>query len=470
MQDFVDLWQKCVERLSVAGDKNISTPFIFQDSTLSLIEDKLVVVKVSSNYKKEIVDQYEEYKTSILKFIRENTDYRPVDIVVYSNEPAEESAPPAKSDSGASSAQSASEEPDREPDFFSTAQSGQLISSNRISQYNMQLTFENFIVGSTNKFAYAACSVVANEPASKYNPLFIYGASGLGKTHLLYAITHRIAMVQANYNILYVKGEEFTNLLITALAEKRAASFRERFRSADIFLVDDVQFIAGKDAIQEEFFNTFNELYENGKQIILTSDRPPKDISTLENRLRTRFESGLICDIQPPDIDLRMAILKRKASDMGIDVPNDVLEFLAQNIMSNIRQLEGAMKKLNAYSFINGSKITLDLAKKSFNDIIEGTEPVDVTIEKILDKVSKKFGVTIEEIKGKKRTKEISRARHVTFYLIRSITDQSFPAIGRLFNKDHTTVLSAINTIESEMKINRSFESQINELMKNVKG
>jgi len=336
--------------------------------------------------------------------------------------------------------------------------------------YNDEYTFDNFIVGNTNKYAHAACLAVTNNPSKLYNPLFIYGESGLGKTHLLYAITNQILKTKKAKNVLYVRGEDFTNQMITSLMQKKPMLyFREKYRKVDVLLVDDIQFIAGKEAIQEEFFHTFNALYDEKKQIILTSDRPPKDIQTLEDRLKSRFEWGLIVDIQPPDLELRIAILKRKSDSMGINVPDDVIIYLAEQIKSNIRQLEGAIKKLSAYSVLNNTPIDIRFAKECIKDIVKGTEPISVTVDKVFLTVSKHYGVPVEEIKSKKRNKEISQARHAAVYLLRKTTDLSLNDIGKLFDQHHTTILSAITNMEEEMRAAPSTEHEITELMKEIK-
>ena len=348
--------------------------------------------------------------------------------------------------------------------------------SRSFGHYTLDYTFDNFVVGSSNRLAYKACTVVAQYPAEKYNPFFIYGPSGLGKTHLLYAIANEYVRQFGNAQVLYTTGEEFTNSLINSLSEKERHQkqqylqyFREKYRSCDMLLIDDIQFIEGKESTQDEFFHTFNALYASGKQVIMTSDRPPRNIQTLSDRLTSRFESGLIADIQPPDIELRIAILKRKSEDMGIKVPNDVLFYLAENISSNIRQLEGAVKKLNAYSYVNNTGITLELAKDYLADILSGTEPINVTVEKVLSLISQTFSVPQDELKGRKRTKEIAFARNVAIYIIRKITDLSQPKIGKIFGRDHATIHSAINSIGEEAKINAHLSGQIEEISKQAK-
>ena len=335
---------------------------------------------------------------------------------------------------------------------------------------NFEYTFDNFIVGSSNKFAHAACIAVADRPAQDYNPLFIYGPSGLGKTHLMSAIVNEIKKKQPNIRVLYIKGDDFTNQMIESLAKKEMHKFHERYRNCDILLLDDIQFIAGKTATQEEFFHTFNTLYEERKQIILTSDRPPKDIPTLEERLKTRFEWGLLADIQPPDLELRIAIIKKKAEQVSIDIPDEVLTFLAENLRSNIRQIEGAIKKLSALSFLSGQKISMDLAKSCLSELLGGAEPVNVTIEKIFGAVQEKFNVTKIELIGKKRTKEIASARHVAVFLIREITDMSFPSIAKIFDRDYATIHASFEQIDRRYSSDSMFKIEIDELMKDITG
>lgn len=333
---------------------------------------------------------------------------------------------------------------------------------------NFEYTFDNFIIGSSNKFAHAACIAVADKPAQDYNPLFIYGPSGLGKTHLLYAVTNEIKKKNPNASIIYIKGEDFTNQMIDSLAKKSMSQFRNKYRSCDVLLIDDIQFIAGKNSTQEEFFHTFNALYEEGKQIILTSDRPPKDIKTLEERLLTRFEWGLIADIQPPDLELRIAIFKNKIEQAGIKVSDEVITYLAENLRSHIRQIEGAVKKLVAVKFLSGNEITMEVAKKCMNELLGGAEPVSVTVDKIFAAVEKKYNVTKADLESKSRVKEVAQARHIAIYLIRSITEMSLPHIGKMFNRDHSTVISSIEAIDKKRAMFPSFDAEVSELKKEI--
>lgn len=343
-------------------------------------------------------------------------------------------------------------------------------SHENIPTYSFEYTFDNFIIGDSNKLAHAACVAVADRPAANYNPLFIYGQSGLGKTHLMNAIINELRRKNPDTRIIYIKGDDFTNELIDSLKRNAPQEFRDKYRKCDVLLIDDIQFIAGKEATQDEFFHTFNSLYEDHKQIILTSDRPPRDIKTLEDRLRTRFEWGLIADIQPPDLELRIAIIKKKAEQVNIDLPDDVLSFLAENLRTNIRQIEGAIKKLAALSFLSGKELNIELASSCISELLGGAEPVNVTVDRIFGAVSKKYGVSKEDILSTRRTKEIAWSRHISIYLIRSVTEMSFPNIGKIFNRDHSTIMSSIETIDKKIKTDNLFALEISELKKEITG
>ncbi len=336
--------------------------------------------------------------------------------------------------------------------------------------YNFEYTFENFIIGSTNKFAQAACVAVANHPATNYNPLFIYGNSGLGKTHLLYATINQLKKNNPNIKIIYTKGEDFTNQMIACLANKTMEDFRNKYRTCDVLLIDDIQFIAGKVSTQEEFFHTFNALFEDKKQIILTSDRPPRDIKTLEDRLKSRFEWGLIADIEPPDLELRIAIIKKKAEQVDVHIPDDVLTFLGENLRSNIRQIEGAIKKLGALSFLSGKDINMNLAHECIAELLGGAEPVNITVDKIFTAVFRKYAISKEDLISPKRNKEIASARHVAIFLIREMTEMSFPNISKVFNRDHATIMSSYNKALSMFQLDPMFTLEINDMKKEITG
>ena len=336
--------------------------------------------------------------------------------------------------------------------------------------YNFEYTFENFIVGNTNKFAHAACVAVANNPATNYNPLFIYGNSGLGKTHLMCAIINQMKTNNPDVKIIYTKGEDFTNQMIACLTSKTMDEFRDKYRKCDVLLIDDIQFIAGKISIQEEFFHTFNALFEEKKQIILTSDRPPREIKTLEDRLKSRFEWGLLADIEPPDLELRIAIIKKKAEHVNVNIPDDVLTFLGENLRSNIRQIEGAIKKLGALSFLSGKTVTMDVAKTCISELLGGAEPVNVTVDKIFLAVFNHYGISRDEIVSPKRNKEIAAARHITVHLIREITDMSLPNIGKIFDRDHATIMASLKAVDKRLKTEPTLTAELAEIKKEVTG
>lgn len=441
----------------------------FGDMKLSHLDDRFAVLLGKSEFKCDIARK--RYRTLLEDKFAEVLGF-PVTVYIFS----EESGGVPDNYSQLSPETNGPESTFEEPKKTSAADSvySSSLQDNKTPPttnfYNKAYTFDNFIVGNSNKFAHAASIAVAENPATAYNPLFIYGPSGLGKTHLLYAITNEIIEKHPEKNIVYVKSEDLINQLIEAFAKKETAAFREKYRSADVLLVDDIQFIAGKVSLQEEFFHTFNTLHDANKQIILTSDRPPRDIKTLEDRLRTRFEWGLIVDVQPPDFELRIAILKAKSAASGFEVPNDVLTFLADKLQDNIRQIEGIIKKMGAKSFLSGVPITVDTARMAIAELVSGTEPVHITIDKILSVVSTKYGISIEDIKGRGRQKDKARARHIAIYLVKQMTDIPLSNIAKFFDgRDHTTIMSSIDVIEKEIRENPSIELEINDLKKELR-
>ena len=332
-----------------------------------------------------------------------------------------------------------------------------------------EYTFDKFVVGSSNKFAYAAARSVADEPAKSYNPLFIYGESGLGKTHLLYAIAHAIHGQYPDYRIVYIRGDTFTNELIAAIREGRNQEFREKYRSADVFLMDDVQFIAGRESTQEEMFHTFNTLYENRKQIVFTADRPPKEMLKLEDRLKTRFEWGLIADIQPPDYETRMAIIKNKAIRMGVELPEAVLQYIAENITANVRQIEGTVNKIMALRDLEGSSIDAATVTRAVRDMFKDPSDIMPTSDVIIEEVCNFYNIEDSAPRGQGRTKDPALARQVAMYLIREMTNLSLKEIGREFeNRDHTTVLHSIERIEKLKKSNPEITEVIKDVRANI--
>lgn len=435
----------------------------YSDTSYMLWFDILEIVSIDEN--RVVLSSGDEFKYNIVKtryldVIAEKFNEvmgfpLEVDIILNKPEPSSKSAAQTLSEIGQNSLES-------EENKTAAVRTDDFLNHN-------DYTFDNFIVGGSNKFAHAACVAVAETPGSVYNPLFIYGPSGLGKTHLMYAVTNEILKKKPNTKLVYIKCEDFTIQLIDAISKKSTAAFREKFRRADILLIDDIQFVAGKESTQEELFHTFNTLYEDHKQIILTCDRPARDIKYLEDRLKTRFEWGLIADIQPPDTELRAAIIKKKAETLGVSLSNDVIAYLSEKLKSNVRQIEGAVKRLSATSFISGEKITVELAQRCLSDIVSEDIPLSMKINRILYTVSEKYGVEVEDIKGKKRIKEVAWARHVAIYILRTKTDMSLPAIGEEFSgRDHSTILNSYRTIENEIRDNPSFAVEMNELINEI--
>jgi chromosomal replication initiator protein len=336
---------------------------------------------------------------------------------------------------------------------------------------NPKYTFDSFVIGSSNRFAHAAALAVAEAPAQAYNPLFIYGSTGLGKTHLLQAIAQYTSEHAASLTARYVTSETFMNDFINSLRDKRIEGFKQRYRNYDVLLIDDVQFFENKERIQEEFFHTFNSLYEAGSQIVISSDRPPREISTLEERLRSRFEWGLITDIQPPDLETRIAILRKKEKIDGIAVPDaDVLTFIASRISTNIRELEGALTRVVAFSSLTGREMTTELAQFVLKDVFPQGELAQVTIKGIQDHVSDRFGLSLAELCGDKRSQNIVYPRQVAMYLSRELTDASLPKIGKEFGgRDHTTVIHATSKIARLIKEDRTVYNLVQELTARIK-
>ncbi len=487
MKSLNDIWKVALEEMkSEFSDTMID--LWFRPLQLTLLDNDTVEVYCETEFRREMMD--ERYQDTIRKYLRELLGFDTALLLTSDKTRAE-----AAAESSSAGSQNGVEE--TEPSYYNSSEErtaeekappkddglsklvldgGNTEVTNyatHYATYKDEYTFENYIVGNSNKFAHAACTAVAREPAptslSSYNPLFIYGQSGLGKTHLLYAITNEISKRYPDFNIIYVKGDEFTNQLIESISKNITAKFREKYRMADVLLIDDIQFIAGKDSTQEEFFHTFNALHEAHKQIIMTSDRPPKDIKTLEERLRTRFEWGLIADVQPPDYELRLAIVKKKAQLLGLDVPEDVFVFLAENLRSNVRQLEGAIKKIGAQAYLTGVPITRELAYACTSDIITVQTPVKVTVDRIVERVSRKYNIPPEEIRGRKRNKEIASARHIAIYLMRRLTDLSLTDIARIFDRDHTTIMASIDNIDNEIKSNSLLEIEISDLIKEIR-
>lgn len=349
---------------------------------------------------------------------------------------------------------------------FQTEGSSSYINNNPTNRFNPRYNFESFVVGSGNRFAHAAALAVADRPAKNYNPLFIYGGSGLGKTHLMHAIGHRVLHLRPNTNILYISTETFTNEFIASVRQGSAHKFKNRYRTADIFLVDDIQFLTGKEGTQEEFFHTFNALYEQGKQIVISSDRHPKDIATLEERLRSRFEGGLITDIQPPDLETRIAILQYKAGVENLKITDDAIAYIATNIPSNIRELEGALNRVKYYALVNDTPIiSLNLTETVMEDILPNKQKQALTPSLIKDCVASYFNLQSSDLASPRRDQSITKPRHIAMYLCQNILNMSLNEIGEYFGKrDHTTVLHGTKKVASDLKTDMNLQKNIQEL------
>ncbi|MGH4137478.1 chromosomal replication initiator protein DnaA [Clostridium sp.] len=402
---------------------------------------------VPNNFTKDILEnRYKDLIMNAVKLITSKT-YK-IEFFILSEEVAEIETPKAKRE---------------------TERNNLLINDEMSATLNPKYTFDSFVIGNSNRFAHAASLAVAESPAKAYNPLFIYGGVGLGKTHLMHAIGHYILSNNPKSKVVYVSSEKFTNELINSIKDDKNVEFRNKYRNVDVLLIDDIQFIAGKERTQEEFFHTFNDLHEANKQIILSSDRPPKEIPTLEDRLRSRFEWGLIADIQPPDFETRIAILKKKADVENLNIPNDVLVYIATKIKSNIRELEGALIRIVAFSSLTNKEIGIDLASEALKDIISSRNSKQVTIELIQDIVSSYFNLKVEDFKSSRRTRNITFPRQIAMYLCRKLTDMSLPKIGEEFGgRDHTTVIHACEKISNGLKEDENLQDNIAELTKKI--
>jgi chromosomal replication initiator protein len=337
------------------------------------------------------------------------------------------------------------------------------------ARLNPKYTFDTFVIGSSNRFAHAASVAAAEAPAKAYNPLFIHGGSGLGKTHLLHAIGHYTHRLYEGSRVRYVSSEEFTNEFINSIRDGKADGFRRRYRDIDVLLVDDIQFLENKEQTQEEFFHTFNTLHNSDKQIVISSDRPPKQLTTLEDRMRSRFEWGLLTDVQPPELETRIAILRKKAAQEGLAAPPEVLEFIASKISTNIRELEGALIRVTAFASLNRQSVDLDLTGQVLRDLVPNAEVPEVTAGAIMSQTAAYFGLSLEDLCGTSRSRVLVTARQIAMYLCRELTDLSLPKIGQQFGRDHTTVMHADRKVRALMAERRSIYNQVHELTSRIK-
>ena len=411
----------------------------FKETELLSIEDTTLVISVKNEFTKEILN------TRYLELIRNSA------LQVLNKEYAIKFVLPNEQ---ANLAQKTNKKTEQLQDPL-----------NYPSNLNPRYVFDSFVVGNSNRMAHAAALAVAEAPAKAYNPLFLYGGVGLGKTHLMHSIAHYILDQNPNAKIIYASSEKFTNELINSIRDDKNESFRNKYRNIDVLLIDDIQFITGKERTQEEFFHTFNALYEANKQIIISSDRPPKEIETLEERLRSRFEWGLIADIQSPDLETRIAILRKKAEIENLNVPEDVLLFIAKTVISNIRELEGALNRILAFSSLTNKPITVELANEALKDIISKDKPKVITAEYILEVVANYFHLKPEELRSSKRTRNIAYPRQIAMYLCRKLTDLSLPKIGEKFGgRDHTTIIHGFDKISRELQTDIELTQMLNEL------
>lgn len=451
-QLMMDLWEKVLSEIKPEVSRLVFDTWIKTLIPLKLTDTELII-GAHKKFAKEWIE--ERYSAKLSAAVTKHAGQKML-LSIKSLDIDEEVTPPTKI--------VLPKHYDKTPRSLPSFSSEQLDSS-----LNSKYTFENFVIGNSNRLAHAASLAVTEAPGKVYNPLFIYGGVGLGKTHLMHAIGQRIKENNPSSKILYISSENFTNELINTLQTGNMENFRQKYRTIDCILIDDIQFLAKKERTQEEFFHTFNTLYNDNKQIVISSDRPPKEIPTLEERLRSRFEWGLTADVQPPDIETRIAILKNRAALDNIDIPNDVIVFIASKIENNIRELEGALLKVIAYSSINKEPITMDIAVQSLKNIINVTLNKPITIEKIQEVVANYYKIKKEDLLTKKRTKSIVYPRQIAMYLCRELTDYSLPKIGELFNRDHTTVIHSVEKVTNNIKKDELLKNEIDFLKQKLK-
>lgn len=444
------------------GDNVTAFNIWFSDFKLVDITDDFAVFTTTTEMRRRVLFKrhQEHIEKAIEKTLGFHLDLKIISLDVDKKKEFEDTAPEVKPQTPEEKEEA--NERERQIVSFISDKSGE---KSVISDY----TFENFIEGESNKFAKAACMAVAMEPATIYNPLFIYGNSGLGKTHLLYAVINNIKKNHPKMKIVYKKSEDFTNELVAAIQRGDTPAFKEKYRSADVLLLDDIQFIANKEQTQEEFFHTFSSLYESGKQIILTSDRPPKDIKPLEDRIKTRFEGGLLADVQKPSFELRVAIIKKKADASNLFISDELVYYLAERLQSDIRQIEGAVKKLGAFYSLTNTEITKEEVDKVISQIDPGNIPTEALVERILITVAKHCGVTVEDIKSGKRHESVAKARHIAAYALRQLTQLPLKKIGEAIGRNYTTVISSIEKVEENMKTVARYKPFVTAILNDIK-
>ena len=445
--DLAEIWIKFTDKFKESVSEKVFDVWINPIMPLEVTDTYYKVAVQNNFFKKVIEEKYAKTIESILSSIMEKNITLIIDTIEESE--GKQIIPEIKP----------AEEPMRP--LFKAEREDEIDESN----LNPKYVFENYVMGNSNRFAYAAALAVANNPASTYNPLFLYGGVGLGKTHLMHAIGNRIKQNDPTMKVLYISSENFTNEIINSIYNKNTEAFRRKYRNIDCLIIDDIQFLKGKEQTQVEFFHTFNDLRDSNKQIIISSDRLPKEIETLEDRMRSRFESGLIADIQPPDLETRMAILRQKAVNDKIELPNEVLTLLATSITSNIREIEGVYTKVVAYSSLMNVPVTLDITKKILDDMGNIVQVKQITFESITQAVAEHYHIKVDELFNKKRTQNIAYPRQIAMYLCRELADMSYPRIGELFGgRDHTNVIHAYENISNKSKIDSKLQNDLNAL------
>ncbi|MCO7175272.1 chromosomal replication initiator protein DnaA [Sporolactobacillus kofuensis] len=468
MNNLQEIWKQTLDIIK----KKLSKPSFetwLKETRAQSINGQMMVVSVPNEFSRDWLEEH--YAKLISDILYEITGSRYHVQFVIPNKNSDNDAAPAAANNGKSDGMHFSPQNAQNENYGSMNQRNRhRVEELNNSMLNSKNTFETFVIGSGNRFAHAASLAVAEAPAKAYNPLFIYGGVGLGKTHLMHAIGHYVIEHNPSARVVYLSSEKFTNEFINSIRDNKTVEFRNKYRSVDVLLIDDIQFLAGKEQTQEEFFHTFNALHEEYKQIVISSDRPPKEIPTLEDRLRSRFEWGLITDITPPDLETRIAILRKKAKAEGLDIPNEVMIYIANQIDTNIRELEGALIRVIAFSSLNNQDINVDLAAEALKDIIPSARPKTITIQDIQIAVGEEYHLKLEDFAAKKRTKSIAFPRQIAMYLARELTDSSLPKIGEEFGgRDHTTVIHAHEKITKQLSVDRDLQKKVNALIDQLK-